>query len=322
MTTVDLDALRNDGCVLLHDVGEPAATRTLVVLGAPRGGTSMVAAVLAALGINMGPRLSAVYEDTELATPLERGDNALFAQRVAERNARHACWGFKRPSALGHLAQLETVLRNPEYLFVFRDPLAIAQRNHLSVGSDVLEALSVAQAQNAALVAAARTTRRRSLLISYEKALMNQEAFVARVGYFCDRTSAERLESARRAIQPGAEAYLLQARDRGFSGRLERATPKVISGWATCHGSEAPVQVELLVNDQRLAVVLAGRPRADVARAGRHATGRCGFLYSVPPEAGLTAGYTVRARVLGAREDLNNSPLVARALTAGASRSV
>lgn len=124
--------------------------KTLVILGAARGGTSFVAECAVKLGIDLGrkygnpkgngndvPGEYANYEDLEFATALDdiqsRGKHEDKAsnewryvrQMVRDRNLAMPIWGFKRPQVIFIIDHLLPVLRNPHIIVVMRDPVAI-----------------------------------------------------------------------------------------------------------------------------------------------------------------------------------------------------
>ena len=71
------DSMINDGMLVLNDNACTQSQRTLIVLGAPRGGTSMVAGVLHHLGVYMGSDLLPTFEDPSLSTLMLQGQQAL-----------------------------------------------------------------------------------------------------------------------------------------------------------------------------------------------------------------------------------------------------
>lgn len=108
--------------------------KTFVVLGAPRGGTSLLAGSLHSAGVFMGPvhRLGGQYEDPDFKIPIrvaKRGNEAerLLLPRIVERNAQHPSWGWKVPNSIYYIRQVQHLLINPTYLFIYRDPVAIAR---------------------------------------------------------------------------------------------------------------------------------------------------------------------------------------------------
>jgi hypothetical protein len=105
----------NTGLVVLRAEGL-REDRTTVVVGTPRGGTSMVAECLAVLGFPMGvpvppPPPMINFEDPEFQGVLHRTepgpvDLGRLRELVATRNQQHPRWGFKLPMALNSLALL------------------------------------------------------------------------------------------------------------------------------------------------------------------------------------------------------------------------
>lgn len=151
--------------------------KTVVVLGKPRGGTSVTAGLLAILGVDMAgdemptpfnPR--GAYEDTdfdELNARILRAagsdDNALFAPPALEtvlalrgtfdeeireffaRKAKPHIWGWKKPSTNFLIELFLPHLVNPHFVVVSRDPMDTAvslvdfawQWRHVSVADMV-----------------------------------------------------------------------------------------------------------------------------------------------------------------------------------------
>ena len=127
---------------------------TVVVQGAFRGGTSIIAQIVQFLGIPLGERFcygdeteASEYlnvEDVEFQQLLHNTD-MLIAERpdpehfpvakfealealIARRNAKYPCWGWKYPANAFWTAntQLLGLLRNPRLISIFRDPVAVA----------------------------------------------------------------------------------------------------------------------------------------------------------------------------------------------------
>ena len=101
--------------------------RTLVVLGAPRGGTSMLAGTLDKLGVYMGDRIGHQKED-----PRFRQDTTLEQklQAIADNNARHRIWGWKLPNSIYYYGDLHAQLINPVFLTGYRNPFSVACSRH------------------------------------------------------------------------------------------------------------------------------------------------------------------------------------------------
>ncbi len=171
----------NTGIMVVGDTSPPPPQRTLVIAGTPRGGTTMLAECLATLGVPMGvpvppPMEQFNFEDPEFQTLLHRespGEVALPELRalVLRRNLDHALWGFKLPTALNSLDVLEQELRNPQFILVFRDVVAVSSREVVSVGFDAMHAMRRALVWQERMLDFVENTTARCLLISYEKAL-------------------------------------------------------------------------------------------------------------------------------------------------------
>lgn len=91
--------------------------KTIVVLGVERGGTSMVAGMIRALGIDLGEKAGRNHEDPKF---LKDDQEALLAH-INEYNAQKETWGFKVPKASLMLDFYDKHLRNPHYVLVFRN---------------------------------------------------------------------------------------------------------------------------------------------------------------------------------------------------------
>lgn len=107
--------------------------KTIVVLGAPRGGTSMVAATLRKLGVMMGEKLGHQHED-----PLFRKDVPIEEkiETVKRRNRENDVWGWKLPNTIYFIEELLPHLRNPHFVVVFRNPYSISRSSSERDGRD------------------------------------------------------------------------------------------------------------------------------------------------------------------------------------------
>jgi hypothetical protein len=102
----------------------PDASKTVIVLGAPRGGTSMVAATLHKLGVMMGEELGHQHEDPSFRREVPLAD---MIATVTRRNATCHLWGWKLPNSVYYVENLLPHLRNPHFIAVFRNPYSISR---------------------------------------------------------------------------------------------------------------------------------------------------------------------------------------------------
>jgi hypothetical protein len=117
----------------------PARTRrTFVVLGCPRGGTSLLAGALNAAGVYMGEYRTLQYEDPEFKIPPTQAGEAFerLAPVIRRRNLTRRYWGWKVPNNIYYIERIQELLIDPCFLFVYRDPLEIARSSASHDGRD------------------------------------------------------------------------------------------------------------------------------------------------------------------------------------------
>lgn len=209
-----LDQLTNSGVTVLADT-LAADTATIIVVGAPRSGTSMVAAALSALGIFMGDRIdTSVFEDLRLTDALENAPEELPAV-VGDYDRKQSVWGFKRPMAFRSIEPHLHLFRNPRLIVPFRDPVAVAKREEVSMGFDFVNHLRLASEMNVELASFALRQSIPVMVCSYEKALFSPMAFVSHLAHFCGRAvTDDLLRLASSVISNGPENYLKSSQIR------------------------------------------------------------------------------------------------------------
>jgi len=109
-----------------EDNFDPGGAYTVVCSGAARGGSSILPFLLTRLGVPMGTFEADNYEDIEMLRNRQNTDRLL--EVIGRRNADHDRWGFKIPSLRrGQFGFFDNHLRNPVYIYIFRNPLLTAQ---------------------------------------------------------------------------------------------------------------------------------------------------------------------------------------------------
>jgi len=191
--------------VFLSDAERTRPQRTFVTFGTPRGGTTMVAGILRLLGLWIGEDLPNNGEDQAFNLDTHRDDPEGFIARlpaeVAARDARHDRWGWKYPRAAIYLDDLLGRLRAPSLIVVLRDPLAGTLRTIPAEAPDqsdrAIKAMRLRQKWQGQNIALATAGRCPALLVSYEKAVLNPEAFQAELAHFCDLPAPDAALTAR-----------------------------------------------------------------------------------------------------------------------------
>jgi len=183
------------------------SARTYVILGVPRGGTSMVAGVARLCGLMLGDDLPNNHEDVAFnVDSLKRAGQDPFPaikQTIERRNAEHTVWGWKYPRAAHYLDEIRSGLRDPRLVVVLRDPVASAGRQVRRHGRDPMEVVREhhqIQARNIDLVSRWQVP---SLLVSYERSIDRPAELVERLAAFLGLPVPDDPERVRRFVRPG-----------------------------------------------------------------------------------------------------------------------
>jgi hypothetical protein len=173
--------------------------RTLVVLGVSRGGTSATTGILAQLGVYMGNSGEApMYEDLYLNRAVRNGAEDDFRQRIASYNSAHTVWGYKGVVLNRNLAQYHRLFRNPLYLVVYRDLLAIASRARISGGHDIQKVMARQINEYSRILRFISEQQPNALLLSYEKLRLDPAPLVEKIALFVGLNAD--LETLSRAV--------------------------------------------------------------------------------------------------------------------------
>src|SRR4051812_24077508 len=111
------------------DLGKP---QTVIVLGAGRGGTSVVAGTLRCLGVCMGARPHPLkHEWSPVSYDAARQlDFGATIRNIEEMNRAHALWGWKSPADAFVLDTILPLVRGPAVLVVTRDLVEVTLSAH------------------------------------------------------------------------------------------------------------------------------------------------------------------------------------------------
>lgn len=283
MSSNSIDSLVNKGLIEINPAPFEGEA-TLVIVGLPRSGTSMIASLYQSMGIFMGNALDhAVFEDVEVAKLIESGDYESLRKLAESRDSAHGVWGFKRPNAYKNLANIAPLLRKPRVVVLFRDILAIAMRNHVSMQMDVLTALPRYVEEYRILAEGLKKLDCPALLVSYEKFAQFPEESITRVAQFAGvELGSEDMKAAMAVVANGPEAYLQSSRLH-YTGHVDRIVQGKLRGWAMAVGEpKVRAVVHLLVNGQVTCSTVANKSRKDLV-AANIGDGKHGFELPVDP---------------------------------------
>lgn len=193
--------------MVLNDAPAPRQY-TVPIVGIPRGGTTMVAAVVSALGVYLGPENDLRqfnFEDQTMHLPYL---DKVFAC-VQERNHHFDRWGWKDPVGIPSIQQVIFALRSPRVIMVFRDKLATIQgemrfdeQNNIQprrTFHDLMDRTMHWQQQNVEFLQRAKVP---ILLVSYERAMRQREEFIEDAAAFLGIENPAR-EAALQSIGDG-----------------------------------------------------------------------------------------------------------------------
>jgi len=187
--------------------------RTYVVLGVSRGGTSAISGLLSHFGVYMGRSGQApLFENLKMNKAL-RGSNEDVQQVVSKFNREHDVWGFKGNAIPQSYSEVSSMLRNPVYVVVFRDLLAIANRAMLSANRDILNIMNRQLKEYQRIIEFVNQRQNYFVLVSYEKLTAYPEAVVSRIARGVDiAPGSDQLSAATAFITPAPANYLKVSR--------------------------------------------------------------------------------------------------------------
>ncbi len=280
-----MKSLENNGIVVINpNMCLAKAQKTIVVLGLPRSGTSMIGKVLYELGIfhDDGYLNKNVYEDKMAIDVFENNVNKLN-EYIRNQNNKYNIWGFKRPGAYYYIDKYVHQLRNPIYIVPFKDLLAMSLRKNISIDMDFSFALKETMKQSNELIQFLDRTKVPMILFSYEKAILNPSYFVNEIVRILslNNISDSKIDNAVNAITINPEDYLNSSRIK-VDGRVENLSNGILSGWAKSTIDDRFVEVRVYdLQDNLIANTIASIFREDL-KINSIGNGRHAFQVKIP----------------------------------------
>jgi hypothetical protein len=275
---MSLESLKNKGVVLVSP-SLSEKEKTIIVIGVARGGTSIIAGSLKHLGLFMGNACDPVFEDTRLSLAFEKQAKEKFESVIVDYNNKHDVWAWKRPSSLNDLPSIAKKLRNPHFVFVFRDLLSVANRNKISMKHGVVGSLEAAFNDYKKIVRFIKKTSHPALLISSEKAVKYKKEFIESLIEFAAlHPTAEQIELVNAFITPEPTSYLKTSRIDRVTGWVDakRLQIGLLFGWAYQTHNKSTVELSIFVNGELLKTVSASAFCKEF-QGKIHPTGDCAF---------------------------------------------
>lgn len=275
---MQLDSLINKGVVLVNPSQQDPA-KTIVVVGVARGGTSIIAGSLSHLGVFMGNACDPVYEDTRLSLAFEKKTKEKYESVIADYNQQHDTWAWKRPSTLHELTRIAKKLRNPHFIFVFRDLLSVANRNKISMKLGVVGGLEAALDDYKKVLRFLKKSTYPALLVSSEKAVKHKQEFVnALIDFSALTPTQSQVDKAISFITPDPSEYLRVSRIDRANGWIDEQKLQTghLFGWAYQAHNKKTIELSIYINNVLVKTLPASNFYADF-KGKVHPTGECGF---------------------------------------------
>lgn len=174
----------------------------VITAGSSRGGTSAVAAVMRAFGLNMGANLHpTTHEDFDFANLANYTvtDYNRWYSLIEDKASKCAGWSLKLPAALTMLHAFENAMPNPLYVIVVRNPFSVARslvNRDETYGRSMLDyfhGYSHAIAMYADCFRDIGMVKGAFAICEYEQILAKPEIFVHEFATLCNLTPSEEM---------------------------------------------------------------------------------------------------------------------------------
>lgn len=308
--TKSINDLQNKGVI---EIGEDNHNqcKTIIIIGCARGGTSVCAGILNELGIYTGKgSTSPIFEDTYLANKIEGGDIQATKSIISKYNDEHKIWAYKRPSSLEHIEMINSLARNPFFIFIFRDIASVSIRQNDTTESKHIELLEQTLDTYKRIVSFIKTKEPSGLIVSYEKLITLKEPFITALTSKLNPNTFPKsdIERATKYIEPNSKEYLKTLNNSNYQGHLDYHNPTKISGWAKKKGSNRQIYVRIYINNKFYRESKASLYREDIKHAGIHPTGECGFEVKQDNTGILNINDSISVQFEDSSIELPNSP--------------
>tara|TARA_R100000935_G_scaffold41713_1_gene63364 strand:- start:170 stop:1243 length:1074 start_codon:yes stop_codon:yes gene_type:complete len=192
--------------------------KTFIVLGAPRGGTSMSAGILNLCGVNTGDVIDP--DNHEDQSFLSHNGDFFFLDdeirskdyvkdikaNIERKNENYDVWGWKDPLSIVYIERVIEKIRNPHFIIVTRDSVATAMRERVESKSDISLDFFLRKARfsNDLYMRSFEFIAKNkypALFVSYERSLRNKNGLADLFLEFCNPDQEHFAETKRKIIE-------------------------------------------------------------------------------------------------------------------------
>lgn len=293
-----------------------ASQRTIIVLGEARGGTSLAAGILSALGVPMGTQVDdPIFEDGVLTRAIRSGRTKNFRNVITQYNALWNIWGFKQPSAKRFLMRKASSLRNPMFLMIVKDAVSICSRKNDLYGYDYVQTMRSVLKSYDEQIRFLSKKRYPALVISYEKLVSNPAPFLDHICSFFG-LDTQKIPHAIAFMSKGNSDYegfftrQKKRKDSQIEGHIDNVSEDEVSGWALLQGACSPIEIKVFLNNTYLGSVFTDKPRQDVADQYGGEYVKSGYTFKFPSDYSMTHGDVLSVFAGPAQIELSRSPWV------------
>ena len=261
---------------------------TFIVVGLARGGTSLFAGILHAMGLFMGDDLTEPnYEDRWLTRAFRSGNDDEIERVICSYNqsSKMAGWAFKNPALNYFIINRIGVFRNPVILLVKKEISSVVRRRTEVKGQSYYVSLIYVYLTYHWLKWKAILTGAPVVIVDYDMATKHSTQWIEQFCQLFSRLPLNQKE-ALSFIKKGNDEYLkwkescMQWMHTPFTGFVDIISPYQIAGWALHRKNNNPVLVEVRLNGETIAATSAMIYREDVNRRLHGSNGNCGFNFS------------------------------------------
>ncbi len=332
-----LEKQKNIGWVEFdQNKNEPTDRKVVVILGQPRGGTSLISGILHHLGVYIGENLNrGTFEDSKIKHAISKfkSNPEIFLSLRDLLDSKYENWAFKITAAFrdNNSDAIIQTLKDPIFIIIIKDIASIAiRRQSMSKRHErgILHLLTNAHNTYGSILGLIEQHSGKKLLMSYEKILDSPDEAVNAIAEFVGVHERELIQRATSVVQRNRPEYLDLSRIDKIYGVVWPIKNSIVKGWAayskvTLGNPSIGIYIsnELVgkgVADRYISADLKLKEMAPetqrdpgirtcYSRAMKFFDHKIGFSIKLPEEVNVLEG--VHARSIHNGEELSGSPV-------------